>query len=115
MQIGKMIVPFSPYEKLGGCSPKCDDLSLMLSTPSAHPELVSNVTASPIPPLSLQDDSSVSSEDMNGAEPTWIAAEQPAVPEPSPPNGERVSNQTATIKEEDGMMIVYELLCNDNA
>ncbi|XP_035513091.1 nucleolar protein 4-like [Morone saxatilis] len=48
-----------------------------------------------------RDDSSVSSEDMNSAEPTWIAAEQPPVPEPSPPNGERVSNQTATVKEED--------------
>lgn len=39
---------------------------------------------------------------MNSAEPTWVAAEQPPVPEPSPPNGERVSNPTATIKEEDG-------------
>uniref|UniRef100_A0A3Q1CYG1 Nucleolar protein 4 helical domain-containing protein n=1 Tax=Amphiprion ocellaris TaxID=80972 RepID=A0A3Q1CYG1_AMPOC len=48
-----------------------------------------------------RDDSSVSSEDMNSAEPTWVAAEQPAVPEPSPTNGERVSNPTATIKEED--------------
>ncbi|XP_042264067.1 nucleolar protein 4-like [Thunnus albacares] len=48
-----------------------------------------------------RDDSSVSSEDMNSAEPTWVAAEQPPVPEPSPPNGERVSNPTATIKEED--------------
>lgn len=55
------------------------------------------------PPLSrLQDDSSVSSEDMNGAEPTWVAAEQPPVPEPSPPNGDRVSNPTAAVKEEDG-------------
>lgn len=61
--------------------------------------------------LSPQDDSSVSSEDMNGAEPTWVAAEQPAVPEPSPPNGERVSSQAAAIKEEDGMMIVCESLC----
>ncbi|KAM9751350.1 nucleolar protein 4-like isoform 2-T2 [Menidia menidia] len=48
-----------------------------------------------------RDDSSVSSEDMNNAEPTWVAAEQPAVPEPSPPNGERVSNPAAAIKEED--------------
>ncbi|XP_044066695.1 nucleolar protein 4-like isoform X1 [Siniperca chuatsi] len=48
-----------------------------------------------------RDDSSVSSEDMNSAEPTWVAAEQPPVPEPSPPNGERVSNPTATVKEED--------------
>ncbi|XP_034447013.1 nucleolar protein 4-like isoform X1 [Hippoglossus hippoglossus] len=48
-----------------------------------------------------RDDSSVSSEDMNGTEPTWVAAEQPPVPEPSPPNGERVSNPTAAIKEED--------------
>ncbi|XP_006794171.1 nucleolar protein 4-like isoform X1 [Neolamprologus brichardi] len=48
-----------------------------------------------------RDDSSVSSEDMNNAEPTWVAAEQPPVPESSPPNGERVSNPAATIKEED--------------
>ncbi|XP_014839367.1 PREDICTED: nucleolar protein 4-like isoform X2 [Poecilia mexicana] len=48
-----------------------------------------------------RDDSSVSSEDMNSAEPAWVAAEQPAVPEPSPPNGERVSNPTAIVKEED--------------
>ncbi|XP_007553629.1 nucleolar protein 4-like isoform X2 [Poecilia latipinna] len=48
-----------------------------------------------------RDDSSVSSEDMNNAEPAWVAAEQPAVPEPSPPNGERVSNPTAIVKEED--------------
>ncbi|XP_070401353.1 nucleolar protein 4-like isoform X2 [Nothobranchius furzeri] len=49
-----------------------------------------------------RDDSSVSSEDMNNAEPTWVAAEQPSVPESSPPNGERVSNQTTIIKEEEG-------------
>ncbi|CAJ1084634.1 nucleolar protein 4-like [Xyrichtys novacula] len=48
-----------------------------------------------------RDDSSMSSEDMNSAEPTWVAAEQPPVPEPSPPNGERVSNPTASVKEED--------------
>ena len=45
-----------------------------------------------------QNDSSVSSEDMNGAEPTWVAAEQPPVPEPSPPE----SDPTAAVKEEDG-------------
>lgn len=39
---------------------------------------------------------------MNGAEPTWVAAEQPPVPEPSPPNGDRVSNPTAAVKEEEG-------------
>ncbi|XP_059188993.1 nucleolar protein 4-like [Centropristis striata] len=48
-----------------------------------------------------RDDSSVSSEDMNGVEPTWVAAEQPPVPEPSQPNGERVSNPANAIKEED--------------
>ncbi|MEQ2279411.1 hypothetical protein AMECASPLE_009100 [Ameca splendens] len=48
-----------------------------------------------------RDDSSVSSEDMNNAEPTWVAAEQPAVPEPSSPNGERVINPAAIVKEED--------------
>lgn len=41
---------------------------------------------------------------MNGAEPTWVAAEQPPVPEPSPPNGDRVSNPSAPVKEEDGKM-----------
>lgn len=76
-----------------------------LSTLSAHSVFVSGVTAPLSPALSLQDDSSVSSEDMNGAEPTWVAAEQPAVPEPGPPNGERVSNQAATIKEEDGKTV----------
>ena len=39
---------------------------------------------------------------MNGTEPTWVTAEQPPVPEPSPPNGERVSNPSGAIKEEDG-------------
>ncbi|XP_034091623.1 LOW QUALITY PROTEIN: nucleolar protein 4-like [Gymnodraco acuticeps] len=49
-----------------------------------------------------RDDSSVSSEDMmNGVESTWIASEPPAVPEPSPTNGERVSNQPSAVKEED--------------
>ncbi|XP_037539854.1 nucleolar protein 4-like [Nematolebias whitei] len=48
-----------------------------------------------------RDDSSVSSEDMNIAEPTWVTAEQPAVPESSPPSGERVSNQPTIVKEED--------------
>ncbi|KAM3618711.1 uncharacterized protein V6R79_023849 [Siganus canaliculatus] len=48
-----------------------------------------------------RDDSSVSSEDMNSAEPTWVAAEQPAVPEPSTPNGDRVSIPAAAVKEED--------------
>ncbi|XP_024148791.1 nucleolar protein 4-like [Oryzias melastigma] len=47
-----------------------------------------------------RDDSSVSSEDMNNAEPAWVAADQPAAPDPSPPNRERVSNPAATIKEE---------------
>ncbi|XP_004071009.2 nucleolar protein 4-like [Oryzias latipes] len=47
-----------------------------------------------------RDDSSVSSEDMNNAEPTWVAADQPAAPDPSPPNRERISNPAATIKEE---------------
>lgn len=58
------------------------------------------------PADSLQDDSSVSSEDMNITEPTWVAAEQPPVPEPSPPNGERVCNPAATVKEEDGKKTV---------
>ncbi|KAJ4934923.1 hypothetical protein JOQ06_007704 [Pogonophryne albipinna] len=49
-----------------------------------------------------RDDSSVSSEDMmNGVESTWIVSEPPAVPEPSPTNGERVSNQPSAVKEED--------------
>ncbi|XP_026188742.1 nucleolar protein 4-like [Mastacembelus armatus] len=48
-----------------------------------------------------RDDSSVSSEDMNSAEPTWVAPEQAPVPELGPPNGERVSDPAATIKEQD--------------
>lgn len=46
---------------------------------------------------------------MNSAEPTWVAAEQPPVPEPSPPNGERVSNPAETIKEEDGKTVSHLL------
>ncbi|XP_011601089.1 nucleolar protein 4-like isoform X2 [Takifugu rubripes] len=46
-----------------------------------------------------RDDSSVSSEDMNNAEPTWVTAEQPPVPHPSPPNG--VGNPKAAVKEEE--------------
>ncbi|KAK5864188.1 hypothetical protein PBY51_001148 [Eleginops maclovinus] len=49
-----------------------------------------------------RDDSSLSSEDMmNGVESTWVASDPPAVPEPSPTNGERVSNNTSAVKEED--------------
>lgn len=62
---------------------------------------------------SSQDDSSVSSEDMNTAEPTWVAAEQPAVPESSPPNAERVSNPAAAIKEEDGESLRRHTACCD--
>lgn len=39
---------------------------------------------------------------MNAAEPAWVAAEQPPVPEPSPPNGDAVGNPAAAVKEEDG-------------
>ncbi|XP_077398676.1 nucleolar protein 4-like isoform X2 [Vanacampus margaritifer] len=46
-----------------------------------------------------RDDSSVSSEDMNGAEPVWGAAERPPAPDPAPANG--LSNPTAAIKEDD--------------
>lgn len=42
---------------------------------------------------------------MNGAEPTWVAPEQPPAPEPGPPNGERVGSQSA-VKEEDGELVV---------
>lgn len=70
---------------------------------SAHPEFILCLTVSFSPVVSLQDDSSVSSEEMNSAEPTWVATEQPPVPEPSPPNGDRVSNSAANVKEEDGM------------
>uniref|UniRef100_A0A3P8X3G8 Nucleolar protein 4-like a n=1 Tax=Cynoglossus semilaevis TaxID=244447 RepID=A0A3P8X3G8_CYNSE len=48
-----------------------------------------------------RDDSSVSSEDMNGTEPTWVAAEQPSVPESSPANEEQANNTAAAVKEED--------------
>lgn len=46
---------------------------------------------------------------MNSAEPTWVAAEQPPVPEPSPPNGERVNNLTTAIKEEDGKTLTSRI------
>ncbi|XP_033825139.1 nucleolar protein 4-like [Periophthalmus magnuspinnatus] len=45
-----------------------------------------------------RDDSSMSSEDMASAEPTWITVEQPPVPEPSPPNGEHAA--TDAVKDE---------------
>lgn len=61
----------------------------------------------------FQDDSSVSSEDMNITEPTWVTAEQPAVPESSPPSGERVSNQPTIIKEEDGETFTSGALTTD--
>ncbi|XP_077369413.1 nucleolar protein 4-like isoform X2 [Festucalex cinctus] len=48
-----------------------------------------------------RDDSSVSSEDMNGAEPAWGVAERPPAPEPGPPNGARLGNPAAAIKEDD--------------
>ncbi|CAB1336522.1 unnamed protein product, partial [Coregonus sp. 'balchen'] len=51
-------------------------------------------------PTSL-DDSSVSSEDMDMAEPTWVSAERPLVPELSPPNGESVHSPQTALKEED--------------
>lgn len=77
--------------------------TLNCEAPSVRPGVFPRLTASFLSPaVSLQDDSSVSSEDMNIAEPTWVAAEPPPVPEPSPPKGERVSNPTAAVKEEDG-------------
>lgn len=39
---------------------------------------------------------------MNGTEPTWVAAEQPSVPESSPANEEQANNTAAAVKEEDG-------------
>ncbi|KAM6977192.1 nucleolar protein 4-like [Aplochiton taeniatus] len=49
-----------------------------------------------------RDDSSVSSEDMDMAEPAWVSAQQPPVPELSPPNGHRVAiSPPAPVKEED--------------
>ncbi|XP_049611937.1 nucleolar protein 4-like isoform X1 [Syngnathus scovelli] len=48
-----------------------------------------------------RDDSSVSSEDMNGAEPAWAAADRPPAPEPGTPNGARLSNPAASVKEDD--------------
>ena len=48
-----------------------------------------------------QDDSSVRSEDMDMAEPTWVSAEPP-VPELSPPNAERLPSPRSTLKEEEG-------------
>ncbi|XP_055747834.1 nucleolar protein 4-like [Salvelinus fontinalis] len=48
-----------------------------------------------------RDESSVSSEDMDMAEPTWVSAERPPVPELSPPNGGMVHSPQAALKEED--------------
>ncbi|XP_036801714.1 nucleolar protein 4-like [Oncorhynchus mykiss] len=48
-----------------------------------------------------RDDSSVSSEDMDMTEPTWVSAERPPVPELSPPNGENAQSPQTTLKEED--------------
>ncbi|XP_062315013.1 nucleolar protein 4-like [Osmerus eperlanus] len=47
-----------------------------------------------------RDDSSVSSEDMDMAEPTWVSAEPP-VPELSPHNAERLPSPRSTLKEEE--------------
>uniref|UniRef100_A0A8C8I4G0 Nucleolar protein 4-like a n=2 Tax=Oncorhynchus tshawytscha TaxID=74940 RepID=A0A8C8I4G0_ONCTS len=46
-----------------------------------------------------RDESSVSSEDMDMAEPTWVSAERPPVPELSPPNGGMVHSPQAALKE----------------
>ncbi|KAL1020966.1 hypothetical protein UPYG_G00006980 [Umbra pygmaea] len=48
-----------------------------------------------------RDDSSVSSEDMEVAEPTWVSAERPPLPALSPPNGERIHSPQTALKEED--------------
>nr|XP_029520799.1 nucleolar protein 4-like [Oncorhynchus nerka] len=48
-----------------------------------------------------RDESSVSSEDMDMAESTWVSAERPPVPELSPPNGGMVHSPQAALKEED--------------
>lgn len=42
---------------------------------------------------------------MNNTEPTWVPAEQPPVPDPSPHNG--VANPTATVKDEEGKQTEY--------
>nr|XP_029477218.1 nucleolar protein 4-like [Oncorhynchus nerka] len=54
-----------------------------------------------------RDDSSVSSEDMDMTEPTWVSAERPPVPELSPPNGENVQSPQTTLKEEDGKLLAF--------
>lgn len=41
---------------------------------------------------------------MSGAEPTWVAAEQPPAPEPSPTG--RVSNPKAVLKQEEGKTLL---------
>lgn len=46
-----------------------------------------------------RDDSSMSSEDMASAEPTWITVEQPPMPDPSPANGEHAL--PVTMKDEE--------------
>ncbi|CAL8256479.1 nucleolar protein 4-like [Gadus morhua] len=48
-----------------------------------------------------RDDTSVSSEDMDTAEPVWVPAEQPPVPDLTSPSGERVPSPSANIKEEE--------------
>ncbi|XP_030640026.1 nucleolar protein 4-like [Chanos chanos] len=49
-----------------------------------------------------QDDSSVSSEDLDMAEPAWVSAERAPAPEPSPPgHAESMHSPQQTIKEED--------------
>uniref|UniRef100_A0A673Y229 Nucleolar protein 4-like a n=1 Tax=Salmo trutta TaxID=8032 RepID=A0A673Y229_SALTR len=61
-----------------------------------------------------RDESSVSSEDMDMAEPTWVSAERPPVPELSPPNGGMVHSPQAALKEEDGKpfrVFVCESVC----
>ena len=41
---------------------------------------------------------------MDTAEPVWVPAEQPPVPDLTSPSGERVPSPTANIKEEEGKM-----------
>ena len=41
---------------------------------------------------------------MDTAEPVWVPAEQPPVPDLTSPSGERVPSPSANIKEEEGKM-----------
>ena len=48
---------------------------------------------------------------MDTAEPVWVPAEQPPVPDLTSPSGERVPSPSANIKEEEGKMAAGSVVC----